>query len=130
MADEQDRPSDTPPPEGDDQNALRGRGDGSGIERHSIEEEVEEILREKGEEPGRAYRPEPKRYPSLGPMSPGLMQALQGVLVLALGTVLLFVAFRVMGPAGFRFGAMGLLIFLAFYAMRPIISEFLRRRRA
>ena len=129
MADERDRPDDAWPPEDGDRDAPRDRDDGSGTERHSIEDEVEEILKAKGEEPGRAYRPEPMRYPSLRSMPPELRQALQGVLILALGAVLLFAAFRIMGPAGFRLGAMGLLLFLGFYALRPIISEFLRRRR-
>ncbi len=130
MADERDRQDDERPVGGGDPNASHGPADNSGSEHHSIEDEIEEILREKGEEPGPARRQAPRRYPSSWSLSPGLVQTLQGFMLLALASVLLFVAFRIMGPAGFRFGAMGLLLFLGFYALRPIISEFLRRRRA
>ena len=121
--------SEDPRPGGEDSDASDDPKDGAAGDRHhSIEDEIEEILREKGEAPGRAYRPSPRRYPSLPPMPPAIGQTAQGFLILALGAVLLFLAFRIMGPAGFRFGGMGLLLFLAFYAIRPIIQEFLRRR--
>ena len=127
MANDRNR-SDDKSPDDEDPGSSGRPDDTTEEEHHSIEEEIEEILREKGEAPGRAYRPPPRRYPSLPPMPPVLTEIGKGLLLLALGTVLMFVAFKVMGPAGFRFGAMGLLIFLAFYAIHPIIMEFLRRR--
>ena len=128
MTDDRNR-SDDKSPEGEDPGSSGRPDDETEGQHHSIEDEIEEILREKGEAPGRAYRPPLRRYPSLPPMPPVLTEIGKGLLLLALGAVLMFVAFRVMGPAGFRLGAMGLLMFLAFYAIRPIIMEFLRRRR-
>ena len=125
MTDDRNRSNETP---SDDENPGSS-DDATQGEHHSIEDEIEEILREKGEAPGRAYRPPPRRYPSLPPMPPVLTEIGKGLLLLGLGAVLMFIAFRMMGPAGFRLGAMGLLMFLAFYAMQPIIMEFLRRRR-
>ncbi len=128
MTDDRNRFDDKPPD--DEKPGSSGRPDDAAEDQHhSIEDEIEEILREKGEAPGRTYRPSPRRVPSLPPMSPVLTEIGKGLLLLAFGAVLMFVAFRVMGPAGFRLGAMGLLMFLAFYAMQPVIMEFLRRRK-
>ena len=120
--------SDDKAPDGENPDAFGRPDDATEGQHHSIEDEIEEILREKGEAPGRAYRPPPRRYPTLPPMPPVLTEIGKGLLLLAIGAVLMFAAFRIMGPAGFRLGAMGLLMFLAFYAMQPIIREFLRRR--
>ncbi len=128
MTDDRNR-SDDEPSDGENPGSSGRPDDTTECQHHSIEDEIEEILREKGEAPGRAYRPPPRRVPSLPPMSPALTEIGTGLLLLALGAVLMFVAFRVMGPAGFRLGAMGLLMFLAFYAMQPIIKEYLRRRK-
>jgi hypothetical protein len=118
-------PDDGPPDEDDTDMPDDEMGPG---EHHSIEDEIEEILREKGEAPGQAYRPPPPRFPNLPQFGPVATDVAQGFLILALGAVLLFVAFKAMGPNGFKFGAMALLIFLGFYALRPIIREYLRRR--
>ena len=95
-------------------------------EHHGLEDEIEEILRQQGEKPGRAQRPRP---PGQGLPIPGLAAfVLRYGFYLAVGAGLIFLLVRVLGPVAFRFILMAAFVFLLFYTLRGLLQEIIRRR--
>ncbi|MDA1096438.1 MAG: HAD family hydrolase [Chloroflexi bacterium] len=108
----------------------KGNDGVGGREYHRIEDEIEEILRAKGEAPGRASKP-PVPWGSVyfRQIPPGTLHTIQYTLFLAVGVALLFVSVRILGPAGARLGVMAIVLFLVFYLLRMLLQGLLRRRR-
>ena len=129
---DQSRSAPTPPTGRGDETMDGPKGDGGrgGREHRRIEDEIEEILRAKGEAPGRASKPPiPWVSPYLRQIPPGTLHTIQYTLFLAVGAALLFVLVRILGPAGARLGVMAIVLFLVFYLLRSLLQGLLRRRR-
>jgi hypothetical protein len=117
--DKDNKDQDEQPDDGDDKD-----------EHHGLEEEIEEILRQQGEKPGRAQRPRPPVQGLSGLPIPGLATfVLRYGFFLAVGIGLIFVLVRVLGPVAIRFVLMAAFVFLLFYTLRGLLQEIIRRRR-
>lgn len=129
MADEDEEKDDDqekdPPDEGSEDSSQHGE------EHHGMEEEIEEILRQQGEEPGKAQRPTSSPWQGMQlPRLPGFVGFVtRYAIYIAIGAGLLFLSFRVLGPLAFRFAIMAIFVFLLFYTLRGIVQDIILRRR-
>jgi len=98
----------------------------SGDDNENLEDEIEEILRQKGEKPGKASKPRQ------GPLAK-IMRQLSSlpswtfiVVPLLIGGSL--VMFRILGPAAFRLALVSGVMFLISFILRNVMREFFSRR--
>lgn len=92
----------------------------------NLEDEIEEILRQKGEKPGKASKPRQGALANvLKIISRMPTWALILVPVLIGGSI---VTFRVLGPATFRLAIVSGIIFLISFILRNVIYMLLSRR--
>tara|TARA_Y100000590_G_scaffold432885_1_gene549367 strand:+ start:138 stop:446 length:309 start_codon:yes stop_codon:yes gene_type:complete len=92
----------------------------------NLEDEIEEILRQKGEQPGKASKP------SQAPLAKVIRRLSSfpswtffAVPILIGGSV---VVFRILGPAAFRLALVSAIMFLISFILRNVIQEFFSRR--
>ncbi|MEC8945615.1 MAG: hypothetical protein VYD72_04445 [Chloroflexota bacterium] len=98
----------------------------TGDDNENLEDEIEEILRQKGEQPGKASKPRQ------GPLAKIMRQlssfpswTFLAVPLLIGGSI---VAFRILGPAAFRLALVSVIMFLISFILRNVIQEFFARR--
>lgn len=92
----------------------------------NLEDEIEEILRQKGEEPGKASKPRQGLLPNvLRTVARMPIWVLLGLPILIGGSI---VTFRVLGPATFRLVIVSGIIFLISFVLRNAIYMLLSKR--
>tara|TARA_B100000686_G_scaffold50403_1_gene54102 strand:- start:3331 stop:3639 length:309 start_codon:yes stop_codon:yes gene_type:complete len=98
----------------------------TGDDNENLEDEIEEILRQKGEKPGKASKPSQGSFAKIVRRLSGLPSWTFILVPLLIGGGL--VTFRILGPAAFRLALLSGVMFLISFILRNVIQEFFSRR--